>query len=363
MKSSTGQYYIGLDHLRAIAVFMVFSWHFMHLKVPFTYVPDFFPLSLINEGHTGVALFMTLSGYLFAKLLNGKKIKYIPFFWNRFLRLAPLLIFVLTIVGISQVSMGVSLSLYCMILIKGLVFPILPNGGWSIAIEFHFYLLLPLLLFLARKSKYSLIIAVCLAVLLRLWIRKEFGGIQDLAYFTIIGRIDQFLFGMIAYQMRKQIMGRHFIVISSFIAFAFFFWFFDKAGGFYHNPSYPSNRLVWVFIPTIEGLAYALVIAWYDNSFTHSNGRISRFIALIGTYSYSIYLLHFFFYKVMMYVMLRYFMPVSNFYIALCYSVVCFLFMVPIGYLSFRFIESPFLKMRTKYIVEEETESVQEAPS
>jgi len=199
-----------------------------------------------------------------------------------------------------------------------------------------------------------------LAILVRLLICKEIGEIQWFAYFTIFGRIDQFLFGMIAYQMRKHITGRHFLVISSCIAFSIFFWSFDHAGGYHNNPSYPSNRLVWVFIPTIEGLAYALVIAWYDNSFTHSTGRVSRFIALIGTYSYSIYLLHFFFYKIMILIIVRYNMPVSNFYITLCYSVLGFLLMVPIGYLSFRFIESPFLRLRTKYIVEENAVSVSE---
>ncbi|MFK7778804.1 MAG: acyltransferase [Gimesia sp.] len=363
MKSSSGKYYIGLDHIRAVAVFMVFSWHTMHLEIPLAYVPTFFPLSLINEGHTGVALFMTLSGYLFAKLLSGKKIKYVSFLWNRCLRLVPLLLILIVVEGIRIHLHGESLYFYGLQILVGVVKPTLPNGGWSIAIEFHFYLLLPFLLFIARKSKYSLGIVICFAVLLRFLIRKEIGGLQEFAYFTIIGRIDQFLFGMIAYQMRKHITGRHFLVISSFIAFSLFFWKFDQAGGFFHNPSYPSNRLVWVFIPTIEGLAYALMIAWYDNSFTHSNGRVSRFIALIGTYSYSIYLLHFFFYKVMMLVMVRYLMPVTNFYIALCYSVLGFLMMVPIGYLSFRFIESPFLKLRTNYFVEDNTESAQELRS
>ncbi|WP_298861356.1 acyltransferase [uncultured Gimesia sp.] len=189
------------------------------------------------------------------------------------------------------------------------------------------------------------------------------GQIQSLAYWTIIGRIDQFLLGMIAFQMRIYIKGRHFLTIGGLTAFSIFFWYFDQAGGFYNNPSYPSSRIVWVFFPTIEGLAYALVIAWYDNSFTHSNGKVSRFIALIGTYSYSIYLLHFFFYRIMIFLMIRYIMPVSNFYIALCFSVLGFLLMVPIGYLSFRFIESPFLKLRTKYIVEDNTDSVMEVHS
>ncbi|MEP6933477.1 MAG: acyltransferase family protein, partial [Nitrospirota bacterium] len=74
MKSSSGAYYGGLDHVRAIALFMVFTWHFIHVDSGQFAPPPVFPLSLLTEGHTGVALFITLSGYLFAKLLDGKKI-------------------------------------------------------------------------------------------------------------------------------------------------------------------------------------------------------------------------------------------------------------------------------------------------
>ncbi|QDT40109.1 O-acetyltransferase OatA [Gimesia alba] len=357
MKSSSGKYYIGLDHLRAIAAFMVFSWHFIHAAIPFTYAPSFFPFSLINEGHTGVALFMTLSGYLFAKLLDGKKMKYFSFLWNRFFRLAPLLLFVLVVVGIRLYFQGQNISLYCRQILAGVIFPTLPNGGWSIVIEFHFYLILPVLLYLSRKSKYSLGIILCCAILVRLYLYHALGEIQSLAYWTIVGRIDQFLLGMIAFQMRTFFKGRHFLVLSGFIAFSIFYWSFDKSGGFYNNPSYPSNRLIWVYLPTLEGLIYALIIAWYDNSFVHSHGRVSRFVALIGTYSYSIYLLHFFFYRIILFLMIRYIMPVSNFYIAFCFSVLGFLMMVPIAALSYRFIESPFLKLRTKYLIEDQVES------
>ena len=102
MRSSTGAYYVGLDHLRALAALLVFEWHFIHAQaVPFEYVPRFFPAAIIDEGHCGVALFMCLSGYLFAKLLNGKQINYSGFIWNRFVRLAPLLVFVILIAGLA----------------------------------------------------------------------------------------------------------------------------------------------------------------------------------------------------------------------------------------------------------------------
>ncbi len=66
MKSCSGAHYIGLDHLRALAAFMVFTWHFTHsingFAVCYDFTPVLPPLALLDEGHTGVALFMTLSG-------------------------------------------------------------------------------------------------------------------------------------------------------------------------------------------------------------------------------------------------------------------------------------------------------------
>src|SRR2546426_4916546 len=102
MKSSSGEHFIALDHVRALAAFMVIAWHFTHgtqgYPVPFEGAPVVFPLALLDEGHTGVALFMTLSGYLFAKLLDGKAIDYLAFLRNRVLRLLPLL-FVVILIG------------------------------------------------------------------------------------------------------------------------------------------------------------------------------------------------------------------------------------------------------------------------
>ena len=115
---------------------------------------------------------MTLSGYLFAKLLDGKNINFFSFLWNRCLRLAPLMLFVLVVVGIQIYLHGQSIYFYCSQILAGIVMPTLPNGGWSVAIEFHFYLLLPFLLYIARKSKYSLGIAVCFAILLRLFLSR-----------------------------------------------------------------------------------------------------------------------------------------------------------------------------------------------
>ena len=43
-------------------------------------------------------------------------------------------------------------------------------------------------------------------------------------------------------------------------------------------------------------------------------------------------------------------MDISEFYIAILWSAALFTAMIIPGYLSFRFIESPFLKLRMRYI-------------
>jgi rhamnosyltransferase len=352
LKSSTGKYFVGLDHVRAIAAFIVFTWHFNNVNNGHLAPPPFPPLSFLTEGHTGVALFMVLSGYLFARLLDGKNIIYSRFILNRFLRLAPLLFVVIGYIGLRKFFSGEDVSHYIHSVLSGAVKPSLPNGGWSITAEFHFYLILPFLLYATYRWKYSLIFILAISIAIKAAIHNELGQIQTLSYWTIIGRIDQFLLGILAFQFKEYIVKKHLLVFCFFLAFSTFYWYFDSLGGFFRNPSYPSPSQLWIYMPAIEGLAYGVFVAWYDNSFEHSTGRISRFVALVGTYSYSIYLLHFFFVFDMASAVNIDIIELSNAYLVTLFSVVCFLLMVPIAHLSYKYIESPFLRFRTKYIAD-----------
>ncbi|GAB4215044.1 MAG: hypothetical protein Fur007_12340 [Rhodoferax sp.] len=84
-----------LDHLRLLAALLVFGFHVFHQYfghwVPSPYAAGF---GLITEGHTGVALFFVLSGFLFMSIaLQGGDIDYKKFIRNRFLRIFPLFLF------------------------------------------------------------------------------------------------------------------------------------------------------------------------------------------------------------------------------------------------------------------------------
>jgi peptidoglycan/LPS O-acetylase OafA/YrhL len=334
---------------------MVVVWHFTHATngypVPFEYVPTLFPFSVLDEGHTGVALFMTLSGYLFARLLNGRSINYTFFIWNRILRLLPLLLVVVMIVGIQQFMGGGDMYAYVLTIASGVAFPYLPNGGWSLTVEFHYYLILPLILWMLRTSNLLPVSLIIVAIALRCIIYQKNGGVQLYAYNTIIGRIDQFVLGMVVYQFRAYFTKRHFIAIPLLIGFALFYWYFDSLGGFYQYQSYPSASPLWILLPTIEGIAYAVGIAWYDTSFSHATTGVSKFIGYIGQVSYSIYLLHYFVVFDAARFVNEKIMNISNFYVAYLWSIMFFLLMLPVGYLSFRFIEAPFLTFRKHYII------------
>ncbi|WP_254070214.1 acyltransferase [Acidisphaera sp. L21] len=347
---------MALDHVRALAALTVFTWHFIHsgngFPVPFAGAPAIFPLSILDEGHTGVALFMTLSGYLFAKILHGKLVSYPLFLWNRLLRLAPLLILVIAAVGTEQYLRNGNFQLwaYTRQLLKGAVLPSLPNGGWSITVEAHFYLILPVLMIASRRWPQAPLAFLAVAVMARLVLYLHCGEVQYLSYWTIVGHIDQFLLGIFAFRYRSLLCGRHALAAATGLCFAAFYYGFDAAGGFYKMGGYPSATPLWIIIPTFEGAAYSILIAYYDSSFAPSNNGISGLIGRAGAYSYSIYLLHFFVvFRAAKFIDMHV-MDISNFYVACLWSAFCFCLMVPVGWVSFRYIEEPFLSLRKRYI-------------
>ena len=216
--------------------------------------------------------------------------------------------------------------------------------------EFHYYIILPLLLWLVAKSKLWPLSLIVAAMALRVFLYHQDREIQSLAYWTIIGRIDQFALGMFFYEFRSRLANRHAIAVLTIIAFLVMYWCFDLEGGFFQHPSYPSPSPIWIVLPTIEGIAYAVFIAWYDNSFVHSTTGLSKFFGRIGEYSYSIYLLHFFVVSPETRFLKNYIMDISNFYVACTWAFVCFVLMTLPGYVSFRFIEEPFLRRRKSYV-------------
>jgi peptidoglycan/LPS O-acetylase OafA/YrhL len=235
---------------------------------------------------------------------------------------------------------------------SGVLFPTLPNGGWSITVEFHFYLLLPLLLAAVwgTPSSWAALLVAVAAFRAILWLVN--GEVQFLAYWTIFGRLDQFLLGMLAWRYSERLRGQHLpAAIAVAVLFAFFTWFTKTGGLLEKAPGLASSsHPIWIIGPMLEGLCYATLIAYYDQTAKPRPTGLSAFVGRIGEYSYSIYLLHFFVVFGAATLVNEHITPMTNYYVGLAWSVVWFLALVPVAYLSYRFIESPFLRLRRPYL-------------
>lgn len=338
MRSTSGNYFPHLDHVRALAAILVFFWHGLHRGVPTSVVPSFFPFSLFEEGWTGVSLFMTLSGYLFAKLVDGRRVLYGAFLWNRFVRLAPLLILVMIYYSVfGDFTLGDFFT--------GLVVPKWPGTSWSLTVEMHFYIVFPfLLIILNRKGPIALLSLLLISICLRAILWAATGEIQALAYWTIIGRIDQFVIGMAMFRISETGVFSRWkktILMTSIFCFMWLWHMLNIRGGFFESP-------LWIVLPAFEGVVWGCAIASYDLVRCNLPDFLEKFLRRTGEVSYSIYLLH--------WIILTDLIPKiitfpSNLFHATIVMIFIFGIVLVISIISFELVEKPFMKYRTKYIV------------
>jgi peptidoglycan/LPS O-acetylase OafA/YrhL len=366
MRSTTGVYAIGLDHVRALAALMVFMWHFAHPPfgpVPFGVMPRVFALSIFNEGHTGVALFMTLSGFIFSMLSFGKDLDIRQFYKNRFFRIFPLLFFwcLFFIAVHHEPPLAIALSLFTLLDIH------VPAGGWSLIIEAQFYLIFPFIHpILERKYRESglggvlLYVAgfVAFALIVRSGTFLQTGSVQYISYWTIFGRIDEFLFGVLFFYVYKSYFATartrvavSVMLITVLVSLLFWHWF-NRMGGWYNYAGTPSTAPVWVVLPTFEGLSYGLIIAAYLKISENFHGKVAKAVAYVGAMSYSIYLANTFVIPLLEKLHARTsFTGTNGFGEYFAWGLMIgFPLITAFATLTYTFIEKPFLARRKRYL-------------
>ena len=375
MRSKNSHYDPAIDHLRAFAALMVMFGHGYEMVFRrfsnagnYTDPVDTNPLYVfILESHTGVALFMVLSGYIFTRSAMGRSISYPAFMLNRFLRIYPLMVAILFVAIALHPELFSPFkflrSLLLFYRLPGVDFgPLLEIAPWTaifwtITPEFQFYLIFPLLMFLFSKyGKWPLIMLWIAALLARFFVAIFLFDIADISYSTIYGRIDQFLLGMLAAiwtrgQLPESRLAIWLFPVACVVVLVMLLIFHYMAG-----PIAPVWwRAVW---PTIEGAGWVF--------FTTTYLAISRYIPrwpamcllLIGEASYSIYLLHqavftFLYWQAGNLYRLS---PLAqlDFNLSLASVLVVGFFLAPIvigiSMVTYRLIEWPFLNFRVRYL-------------
>ena len=359
MQSLNIQYNPRIDQLRWLAATLVFLFHF-HLEyrgLGGTGLSSPWG-ALIIEGHTGVGLFFTLSGFLFMLIaLHQKRIVYGDFMRNRLLRILPLyLVIFMVATSIGRDKFQPQDLLYLFMSNLGLA----PTSGtpitgaaWTISLEFMFYMVFP---FLARFAMDSGIRYLAGWLILLLFFKAAAFTVNEnstLMFFsTFVGRFDQFLIGMVAAMLYARHSARlhriaPFLVLGSIALVMWNTAQMHRIASFSAGTS--PHSAFWIVWPTIESAGWALLILGWTAFRPRLPAVVERVLSHGGKISFSFYLLH----MALLHLLATQVGVVRPFQIGWLDT----LFMVAVTYgatwalatLSYHIIEEPFLRMRRRY--------------
>lgn len=357
----------GLDHLRALAILFVFLFHYFILSggQP-EWLPDF-----AKFGWTGVDLFFVLSGFLissqlFGQIKQGQIISFKHFFLKRFFRIVPA--FVVTVglyfcVPYFREKESLPPLWKFLTFTQNLGLNLKDFGtfshAWSLCVEEHFYLFLPIILILLQftklfKKSYWLLIALFLfGFAIRIYSFNQlylpkFGDENSwlywykYIYYPTYNRLDGLLVGVsIAgiYQFLPTVWskiskyGNLFIILSLIVLTSAYFLCLDQM---------TFNASIFGFPIIAIGYGFMVVGAVSPKSFLYKwNSKVTT---LIATLSYALYLTH----KGIIHMthqLLNDFKIDNNLMLLIC-LVTC----IGFAYLLHLTIEKPFMKLRNRII-------------
>ena len=314
MQTTQHAYLSRLDHLRFFAAALVVLFHYFHTQVGDLRSGN--PLvSLVDEGHTGIALFMVISGFIFTVIAGERHIHYGGFIKNRVLRIYPLFVFAVFLqLFIStyndQRNYGFLQLLGWLMPFRSETVPLSPYFVqlWTIWVEFQFYLIFPFLLAFSRRHGSRYLWAwLGLLVLVRALVYAASGSVRFIAYETLFGRLDQFIIGMLLarfWQVRQALQARAARAGGAVAPHLSPLWLalaglalllglhaFSRKVGFSELAS-----PVWIIWPGLEAALWAVFVGVY--LCTRWPGpqalrqRIDRALAALGAVSLSTYVLH-----------------------------------------------------------------------
>ncbi len=303
---------VGLDLLRALAVLLVLGHHLPAMPSLTSESGAFGLLIDIwrRGGWVGVDLFFVLSGFLIGGLLfeeyrKNKAVSISRFYLRRGWKIYPpffFLIFVTVIIqGIVHHKFDVPALLAECMFIQNYA-PGMWNHTWSLAVEEHFYILLPLLLVGLMKLNRNaedpfawvlpIGVLVCGVVILGLRMEQQVR-IPNFHHHTHMApthlRLDSLLCGVLLAYVHHFHRERFMAIVQPHRGMLTLIGCGLLAIPFIHERA--GNPFVYTIGPTIYGIGAAALICGVSCTTMPRSATVWWF-SRIGVYSYSIYLWH-----------------------------------------------------------------------
>ncbi len=169
---------------------------------------------------------------------------------------------------------------------------------WSIPLEFQFYVAFPILtLILARHGSKQILLIIGFMVMLRVGLWFSGKDVNALGYWSIAGRADQFLLGMLSAKLYYEGRAKVFANWTAFIASVVLLMVSVQ---YYHNiygaafpwGQQPMTHWFSTIWPDVQAICFALLLL----SFLQLPVRLPRIIEIplfyVGTISFSLYIMH-----------------------------------------------------------------------
>lgn len=286
----TKQHILGLDVLRGFCALSVAAYHILSWD-------KYIEFSAVSR--YGVYIFFVLSGFSIHYQYKDriKKTEDIKIFiTNRFTRLFPLLFLVVILVNLKSLIINANFfqaatSFLTATLLFGLGAPATTSavtGGWSLGIEFSFYMLYPLILAYC-KSNFSFLYMCTLFLLLKTMFgayvfHESYITYWNVLFTTPLSFIFYFIAGCYLANIYQNIQNftNHIIVYFSLIPLMFFFFIPIDID----SQTILTGHLGFLF--TVLSCVIVFAYALYDpqNFITKSTAKF------LGEISYGTYLLH-----------------------------------------------------------------------
>lgn len=187
------------ESIRGIAILLVFCFHYLGSLRGYNPNPEMpTGMGLLYGGNTGVTLFFLLSGFLLTRpYFLGAPMQYGNYFLRRALRILPMF-YVAVLIG-ALINNQWLAALKSMLFYDISLTTLWPMGSvwWSLVVEVQFYLLLPLLLWLAQRKNLHWLLIPLLLIAIYSYMQIRSAAPTDMSELrtNIVGRWPAFSLG------------------------------------------------------------------------------------------------------------------------------------------------------------------------